>query len=256
MFMRIAAGLMTAAVSCMAAEAQPPRAALRQQGQQERARAMPLYKLGLEELRGEQWEKAASLFERTIKIDPSFEMAHYALGRALMPQKKYGEATAALTMCRDLYRAQAGRRFSGQQEAQQYWRDRLTQLDELIRQGQQAPQSARAVDALRQLMENRRQIQENLTRGSDVSMDTSVPAFVSMALGSAYFRLGRLADAEREYKATIVADAKTGEAYSNLAVVYLQTGRFEEAEKAVKSAEKTGFKVNPMLKDDIEARKK
>ena len=52
------------------------------------------------------------------------------------------------------------------------------------------------------------------------------------------------------------ADPKTGEAYSNLAVVYLQTGRFDEAEKAVKAAEKTGFKVNPMLKDDIKAKKK
>jgi Flp pilus assembly protein TadD len=68
--------------------------------------------------------------------------------------------------------------------------------------------------------------------------------------------MGRLADAEREYKATIAADPKTGEAYSNLAVVYLETGRFEEAERAVKAAEKAGFKVNPMLKDDIAAKKK
>jgi Flp pilus assembly protein TadD len=87
-------------------------------------------------------------------------------------------------------------------------------------------------------------------------MEMSVPSFVSMALGSAFFRLGRLADAEREYKATIEADPKTGEAHSNLAVVYLQTGRFDDAEKAVKAAEKTGFKVNPMLKDDIKAKKK
>ena len=89
-----------------------------------------------------------------------------------------------------------------------------------------------------------------------MSLDTSVPSYVSLALGSAFFRLGRLADAEREYKATVAADPKTGEAYSNLAVVYLQTGRFDEAEKAVKAAEKTGFKVNPMLKDDIATRKK
>jgi Flp pilus assembly protein TadD len=87
-------------------------------------------------------------------------------------------------------------------------------------------------------------------------MEMSVPSFVSMALGSAFFRLGRLADAEREYKATVAADPKTGEAYSNLAVVYLETGRFDEAEKAVKAAEKSGFKVNPMLKDDIKAKQK
>lgn len=221
-----------------------------------RGRAMPQYKLGLEDLRAERWEKAAESFQRAIDIDPGFEMAYYALGRASMPQKKYAEAASALGKCRDLYREQAGKSFSNQQEAQQYRRDRLTELDEIIRQYQTGPSTVQSAEALRQLTERRRQMQENLQHGTDVSLDTSVPSFVSLALGSAFFRMGRLPDAEREYKATIAADPKTGEAYSNLAVVYLQTGRFDEAEKAVKAAEKAGFKVNPMLKDDIAAKRK
>jgi tetratricopeptide (TPR) repeat protein len=226
------------------------------QRNQNRGRAMPPYKLGLEEMRSEQWEKAAADFERAIDIDPSFEMAYYALGRTMMPQKKYVEAAAALAKCRDLYREQAGKHFSNQQELQQYRRDRLTELDEVIRQNQQGAQTIRSAEIIRQLTESRRLLQENLQRGTSVSMEMSVPSFVSMALGSAYFRLGRLADAEREYKATIDVDPKTGEAHSNLAVVYLQTGRFDEAERSVKAAEKTGFKVNPMLKDDIKAKQK
>jgi tetratricopeptide (TPR) repeat protein len=217
---------------------------------------MPPYKLGLEEMRSEQWEKAAADFQRAIDIDPTFEMSYYALGRSMMPQKKYAEAVAALAKCRDLYTSQAGRQFSNQQEAQQYRRERLTEIDEAIRQYQQGPQTGQVTEAIRQLTENRRQLQDNLLRGNNVSIEMSVPSFVSMALGSAYFRLGRLSDAEREYKATIDVDPKTGEAHSNLAVVYLQTGRFDEAEKAVKAAEKTGFKVNPMLKDDIKAKQK
>ncbi len=54
---------------------------------------------------------------------------------------------------------------------------------------------------------------------------------MSLALGSAYFRAERFADAEREYKAAIAADSKAGEAHNNLAVVYLQTGRYDEAEQ-------------------------
>jgi Tfp pilus assembly protein PilF len=81
-----------------------------------------------------------------------------------------------------------------------------------------------------------------------------VPAWISLALGSAYFRAGKLADAEQEYKAAIAADPGTGEAHSNLAVVYLETGRYDEAEKAVKAAEKAGFRVNPQLKQDIKDR--
>jgi tetratricopeptide (TPR) repeat protein len=226
------------------------------QRNQNRSRAMGPYKVGLEEMRSEQWEKAAADFQRAIDIDPTFEMSYYALGRSMMPQKKYAEAVAALAKCRDLYTAQAGRQFSNQQEAQQYRRERLTELDEAIRQYQGGPQTAQTAESIRQLTENRRQLQDNLLRGNNVSMEMSVPSYVSMALGSGYFRLGRLADAEREYKATIDADPRTGEAHSNLAVVYLQTGRFEEAEKSVKSAEKVGFKVNPMLKDDIKARQK
>jgi tetratricopeptide (TPR) repeat protein len=249
MRMRTACLVAVIAICSSAAWAQPQR-------NQNRGRAMPPYRLGLEEMKSEQWDKAAVEFQRAIDIDPTFEMAYYALGRAMMPQKKYDEATTALMKCRDLYTQQAGRQFSNQQEAQQYRRERVTELDELIRQYQQGLQTIRSGEAVRQLTENRRQLQENIQRGTSVSMEMSVPSFVSMALGSAFFRLGRLADAEREYKATIAADPKTGEAYSNLAVVYLETGRFDEAEKAVKAAEKSGFKVNPMLKDDIKAKKK
>lgn len=221
-----------------------------------RGRAMPQYKLGLEDLRAERWQKAVESFQRAIDLDPTFEMAYYALGRATMPQKHYADAVAALTKCRDLYREQAGKQFSNEQDARRYRQERLTEIDELMRGYQQAQQTAQVQEAMRQLGERRRQLQENLQRGTSASLDDAVPSYVSLALGSALFRLGRLNDAEREYKAAVAADAKTGEAHSNLAVVYLETGRFDEAEKAVKAAEKTGFKVNPMLKDDIAAKKK
>ena len=226
------------------------------QRDQTRDRAIPHYKVGLEEMRSEQWEKAAAAFQRAVDIDPTFEMAYYTLGRTNLSWKRYVEAAAALSRCRDLYQAETGRHFANQQDAQRYRRDRLLEIDELIRQYGSGPQTGQSQQVVRQLTDQRQQIQEAIQRGTSMSLDSKVPAYVSIALGSAYFRLGQLADAEREYKAAIAADAKTGEAYSNLAVVYLQTGRFGEAEKAVKSAEKAGFKVNPMLKDEIAAKKK
>jgi len=77
-----------------------------------------------------------------------------------------------------------------------------------------------------------------------------------MAIGSAYFRLNDLQNAEKEYKAAIEVNPNFGEAHSNLAVVYFVTGRVAEAETAIKAAERAGFKVNPRLKDDIAAAKK
>jgi tetratricopeptide (TPR) repeat protein len=216
-----------------------------------RGRAMVDYRAGLDHLKVEEWEKAAVAFRGAADTDPSFEMAYYGLGRAHLGQKRFADAAAALARCRDLYAAQSGRRFTNTQEAQRYRKDQMMEIDEIIRQYQTGPQTVRTSEIIRQLNERKRQLQETINRGTNLSIENTVPAYVSLSLGSAYFRSERFADAEREYKTTLAADPKSGEAYSNLAVVYLYTGQYQEAENAVKAAEKTGFKVNPSLKEDI-----
>ena len=129
------------------------------------------------------------------------------------------------------------------------------QYADVMRQIEQGPQTAAMQERLRQLQEQRRQIQEYLTRGSAITVGNSVPAFVSLALGSAYFRLEQWPDAERAYKEAIAADPRTGEAHNNLAVVYLLTERYREAEAEVRAAEKAGYRVPQGLKDDIRKKK-
>ena len=231
-------------------------AAAAQHAAADRERALIHYRLGFEHLRAEAWDQAVPAFKTAIDIDPAFEMGYYGLGRAYLALRQFPDAAAALVKCRDLYAAQSGRRFSNSQEAQRYRRDQMMELDEILRQYQTGPQTARTADTIRQLTERRRLLQESISRGNDLTIENTVPAYVSLSLGSAYFRSGRIADAEREYKATVAADPKSGEAFSNLAVVYLETGRIEEADNAVKAAERTGFKVHPGLKDDIKKRKR
>src|SRR5205823_2868928 len=77
------------------------------------------------------------------------------------------------------------------------------------------------------------------------------PPWISVALGSAYFRNGEMADAEREYRKALKIDSRIGEAHNNLAVVCLLTGRYPEAEAEIKAAEAAGVKVNPQLKEDL-----
>lgn len=221
-----------------------------------RDRARIQNRLGWENMQVEAWAKAAKNFQEAIDLDPEYEDAYYGLGRADMALKKYVEAIAAYTRCRDLYRAQAGRQFSNAQEAQRYRRERITELDEMIRQVLSGPQTVQAQERLRQVQEQKRQVQEIISRGNNITIENSVPAWVSLALGSAYFRAGRLPDAEREYKEAIAADPKTGEAHQNLAVVYLATERYADAERAIAAARKTGFKVNPQLEQEIREKKK
>jgi tetratricopeptide (TPR) repeat protein len=221
-----------------------------------RTRARVPYGIGFEHMRSEQWEKAAAAFRQAVDIDNEFELAYYMLGRANMPLKQYVAASMAFLKCKELYLAQAGKRFSNAQEAQRYRNDRLTELDELIRQAQSGPATTRSAEQLRQLQEQRRQLQDLVSRGNNMTITTGVPAWVSLSLGSAYFRSGKLADAEREYKEAIATDGRSGEALSNLAVVYLETGRVAEADASIKAAKKAGFKVNPQLEEDIKERLK
>lgn len=221
-----------------------------------RDRANIPYRLGLENMKAEAWNEAANAFRAASEIDPTFEVAFYMLGRVHMAQKKFPEAVAAYEKCRDLYQTQAGRQFSSAQERVRYQDTRLREIDEVIRSYQSGPQTMQTADAIRQLQNRRRELEESMSRGqTTMTLETAVPSYVSTSLGSAYFRMGKLADAEREYNAAIAADAKAGEAFSNLAVVYMETGRLDAAERSISAAEKVGFKVHPQLKAEIRARK-
>jgi len=83
----------------------------------------------------------------------------------------------------------------------------------------------------------------------------AMPAEFPLALGSAYFRQQKLQEAKAEYEEATRLNPKLGAAHNNLAVIYLLTGLPAEAETELSRAEKTGFAVNPRLKEDIKKAK-
>jgi Tfp pilus assembly protein PilF len=221
-----------------------------------RQRATPPYDQGLEQMRQEAFDAAAKSFEAAVAIDDSFDMAYYMLGRAHLARRQYAAAVYALVRCRNLHQADATRAFANMQESERLRRERIQDLERLI-SGLQliVPQTFRVQEQIRQLEERKRQIQD-LDRNRGLDSTKAVPAFVSLSLGSAYYRSGNLAEAEKAYVAALAADPKVGEAHNNLAVVYMETGRYDEAMKAVNAAEKAGVKVHPDLKKEIEKRRK
>jgi Tfp pilus assembly protein PilF len=219
-----------------------------------RERAREPYTAGLEQMRNEDFAAARKSFEAAIAIEPTFELAHFMLGRVHLAQKEFAPAAAALTRARDLYVSQASRQYIDKQEGQRHRRERIAEIDGLINNLQGVtPQTFQIREQIRQLEERKRQVQD-LDRAKDLTPDQIVPAFVSLSLGSAYFRLGKLPAAEEAYRAAVAADPKTGEAHNNLAVVYFQTGRYPQAKAAVRAAEKAGVKVHPELKAQIDAK--
>lgn len=237
--------------SAAVASAQPPP---RLNAEAERAQVH--YRLGWESLRSEAFEAAVKEFQQAIDLNPKFALAHCGLGKAHMGLHRYPRAVEAFEACRDFYLAKTGEKFSGQFDANRQRQDRIMELQELARQTRQGPQTRGAQDQQRQIDHAIRQTQDETMRGNNLNIEGNAPAFISLALGSAYFRAQRLADAEREYKATIDADSKSGEAHNNLAVVYLLTGRVEAAAQEVALAEKLRFNVNPDLKAEIAEKRK
>lgn len=216
-----------------------------------RERARIPYRLGWDYMKSEQYPAAVKQFQASIDIDPNYEYAHYGLGRAHLAMKRYVEAIAALERCKSIYTATAARRFTNIQEAQRYREDQILELNEQIRLQNTARPNARSQDQARQMAVVRENLEQTIQRDQGLTIDISVPPWVTLSLGSAYFRSGKMADAEREYKASIKADRKAGEAHNNLAVVYLETGRIDEAYASLQSAKKAGFNVNPQLEKAI-----
>jgi tetratricopeptide (TPR) repeat protein len=219
-------------------------------------RANQHYRNGWDLLRNEAFEEAVAEFTKTIEIDNRYAHAYYGLGKAHMALKQYVLAAQSYERCRSLYEQATTERTNAQYDANERRREQLLVLRDMVRSFRQMSaqqQSSGSQAAMRDLEQQMRQLEAEMQRGSFVDIRVRIPAFVSLALGSAYFRSNRMDDAERMYREAIDSKPDYGEAHNNLAVVCLLSGRLDDAEKHVKLAEKAKFRVAQGLKDDIKA---
>lgn len=217
--------------------------------EQNRQSARQHYRAGLEAMRDESWEKAAEEFRAAVQLDRLLVMAHYGLGQSAMATRDYAAAVQAFLGCRGAHHELAALQHSNRALADQRRDDEIRELRESIRLFQGGGAKTFSVQNTVLRLETRlQQLESDRRRGSQT---VETPAEFSLALGSAYFRIGKIKEAERAYRDAIRVNPKMGEARNNLAVVYLMTGRLAEAESEMKAAEKAGFAVNPRFKDDL-----
>ena len=213
-----------------------------------RRQAFQHYRNGQELMSAELFEKAALEFSAAVKLDPLLTLAHYGLGQAYVAQRRFASAIQAFRGCRDAFGAIFDLR---QRDAVAIDR----RIDEEIRELQQMVSAVRGNrfkgfgETYAARLEARVEELERMRSPTAGRFET--PAEVSLALGSAYFRNGDAADAEREWKAAVQVNPRLGEAHNNLAALYAMSGRKREAEDAVRAAERAGFRVHPQLKEDI-----
>ena len=241
----ILAALLLAAVSAPAAV------------QTNQSRAVQHLRAGQNALQREQWQEAEREFKSAIELDPLLELAHYGLGQTYMATKRYVEAIRAFAATRDAFHRAVGEQITNSVEADQRREDQIRSLRDqrrAIESGRLRTSGTNTATALAQLDDQIRQL-EGMRRRDSGGGTPSTPPYISVALGSAYFRTNAFTDAEREWRAALQVDPKIGEAHNNLAVVLMLTGRFDEAEREVDLAEKAGHRVSESFKQDLKARK-
>ncbi len=214
---------------------------------QQQRKAMDHYRRGEERLRAERWEEAAAEFEKAIAIHPDFVLAHYGLGQSQMARKQFGQAVRAFSASRAAFYRMASLKLDDRMrnlETSQRMLDEYRNLTGIDSRGRTGKGVNERLNLLRDL--------EQVKKLDDGNLE--LPADISLALAGAWFRSGNLAEAEKENKNALKARPDYGQAHNNLAVIYMLGGRIAEAQAEVGLAEKSGFDVNPKLKQELEQR--
>jgi tetratricopeptide (TPR) repeat protein len=218
------------------------------------------HRRGQELMRAERYEQAAEQFQKAIALDPLLFMAHYSLGQSYMALKRYVEAVLAYQGAEEALVRMSGLDTAAQEERDRQNRDEIQELKSLVlvlgkeaaRQDSRGGGGGGAVDSRIVQIEERIRMLENMRlKGQEA---TRVPAELHLALGSAYFRQSKMTEAEQAYVKAVKSNARLGAAHNNLAVIYMLSGRFKEANDSLGAAEKAGFRVDPRLKADLKAR--
>jgi len=208
------------------------------------------YQKGEDLMIEEDFSGAATEFRMATRLDPDYTLAYYSLGQANMALARFDEAATAYESCRGTIEARSKLDVQRRGEARQARADELLDIEAAILRwgGPEAPPNTQTM----RLQERKRLLEQQ--QDKDAINAVAVPPELSIALGSAYFRLHRPEDAEREYLAAIAAGDQTGAAHNNVAVFYMMEGRLDEAKQSVLAAEEAGFRVDPRFKEDLKKR--
>jgi len=207
----------------------------------DRREALEHFRSGVRLMSEEKFEAAARELGASTRLAPGFALAHYELGRSLMALDRHPEAVSSLTTCRDLILSlDTPDLLRADQVAQSAW--------------QRDPYAHYSAVPLGQIIKLRaRQTLRSLSERSGEG-EARVPAEVYLALGSAYYHQGLVADAEEAYRSAVAEDPDLGPAHNNLAAICMQTGRLDEARREIEAAERAGYVVSSRFKQDLERR--
>jgi Tfp pilus assembly protein PilF len=194
--------------------------------------------------------QAERYFKAAVAADPASPEAMCGLGQTQLGLRQYEEAARALQSCKTLILDRLRRLQSQQAEAYTQADQEIREIQDTIRAIQTGVLQPSDPGYLGRLEDRIRELQNLQTRER---IRVEVPAPISLALGTAYLKLGQPDLAENELLAALRVAPGLGEAHQGLAAAYLAQGRWDECAEHIRLAEEAGVVVDPRLKIDLKA---
>ncbi len=226
-----------------------------------RSSAMTQFKVGEAAIHASKWPEAEAALLKAVAFDPLFAVAHYGLGQIYMSQKRFKEAVQAFSTSRQAFGCVSWsdddrkRRTEEIRDLRDFIRsaDRR-RLQEVGVKGKEVNGDVRTSgDKMLAVQDAERRLEELEASPKETN---PAPPGVTLALGTALFQIGAIAEAEVEFRAVLARDPRSGDAHHNLALVCTITDRLDEAEREIAAAEKAGVPADPRLKEELERRKR
>jgi pentatricopeptide repeat protein len=205
--------------------------------------------------------------EAAISAFPAYSEAHFLLAKSHYLSRWYAEALPPMERAEAAWNDFAGliadarsSQWAAQATRRRALQDQIAALQEdLSRSTVPRPGTVAAPEQDRARIQNyisqlQHEIQE-IDRGQSAPQQgsASMPAEYSFVHGNILLRMNRLDQAEQQYLRAIAANPKYGEAFNNLASLYYQAGRFEEARQVMQQARSRRLPVNADLERAVAA---
>ncbi len=226
-----------------------------------RSSAMAQFKAGEALILASKWPEAEATLRSAVALDPLLAVAHYGLGQTYMSQKRFKEAVEAFSTSRQAFGC-----VSWSEDDRKRRTEEIRELREAIRNADRRRLQELGVkwkemngdvrtsgDKMVAVLDAQRRLEELETSLKEAN---PTPPGVTLALGTALFQIGAIAEAEVEFRAVLARDPRSGDAHHNLALVCTITDRLDEAEREISAAEKAGVPVHPRLKEELGRRKR
>jgi tetratricopeptide (TPR) repeat protein len=200
-------------------------------------------------------DKARRSFQKALEVVPDFPEAHLGLGHIAMTEARFEDALAEYTTAKEGYGGISDLMLDLQAERYADAQREIRVLEDQVRvindTTVKVSESTRTTKTL--------QLQERIRALRAMEYPTAEnahkpPPELYFHLGNALFRLGRREEALANWETCVGEDASFPLVYNNLAVIYMQLGRLDDAWGSLLKAEELGVTVNPDLKNDVRNR--